>query len=162
MTVPDTSPAPNALVARAETGPHNHWSTFDLHLEGARYQKLHDLVSSADFDQGSAVEVIAQILAFSRGYGYGQADSFLSCFGHPEAIEEDAEAELAHSSLFSSYDETEYFDYVTKSELILKEAAATDEAKVLIRDLTVDALDAFCDGRDRRIEKTSPAAGVRL
>jgi hypothetical protein len=148
---PDTSQAPDELVTRAAAGPHRHWSPFDLKLEGARFQRLHDIVSAKDFDPESASEVLSQIMAFARGYGDGQADSYLADVA---GIEDETLAEIMQDDLFSSYDQTEYFQYVSKSARILFEASVTDEAKAAVRDLTVDALDAFCSGRDVRMEKS--------
>ncbi len=147
--LPDTSHAPDELVIRADAGPHRHWSPFDLKLEGARFQRLHEIVSSKNFDQETASEVILQIMAFARGYGDGQADSYLADVA---GIENETLAEIRHDELFSSYDETEYFEYVTKSERLLVEASASDEAKAFVQNLTVDALDAFCRGRDARVD----------
>lgn len=148
---PDTSHAADELAIRADAGPHRHWSPFDLKLEGARFQRLHEIVSAPDFDAGVASEVISQILAFARGYGDGQADSYLA---DAAGIEDETLAEIREDELFSSYDETEYFQYVARSNRLLSEAAATADAKAFVRDLTVDALDAFCAGRDSRIERS--------
>lgn len=148
---PDTSHAADELVARADAGPHRHWSPFDLKLEGARFQRLHEIVSAKDFDSEAASEVISQIMAYARGYGDGQADSYLADI---PGIEDETLAEIREDELFSSYDETEYFEYLTRSNRLLSEAAATAEAKASVRDLTVDALDAFCAGRDARLAKS--------
>jgi hypothetical protein len=149
---PDTSQASDELVARTEVGPHRHWSPFDFKLEAARFQRLHEIVSSIDFDQTAATEVFLQIMAFARGYGYGQADSYLADVA---GIEDETLSEIRYDELFSSYDETEYFEYVAKSNRLLSESAATSEAKAFVADITVDALDAFCTGRDGRIEKSN-------
>jgi hypothetical protein len=145
-------------VIRADAGPHRHWSPFDLKLEGARFQRLHEIVSSKDFDQETASEVISQIMAFARGYGDGQADSYLADVA---GIEDETLAEIREDELFGSYDQTEYFEYVSKSVRLLAEAAATDEARHAVKDLTVDALDSFCHGRDARIERSKPDTVAR-
>jgi hypothetical protein len=155
---PDTSHAADELVVRADAGPHRHWSPFDLKLEGARFQKLHEIVSAKDFDSEAAAEVISQLMAFARGYGDGQADSYLA---DTAGIEDETLAEIREDELFSNYDETEYFQYVARSNRLLSEVAATAEAKAFVRDLTVDALDAFCTGRDSRLERSKQAADVR-
>ncbi len=151
---PDTSHAADELVARADAGPHRHWSPFDLKLEGARFQRLHEIVSAKDFDPEAASEVISQIMAFARSYGYGQADSYLA---DTAGIEDETLGEIREDELFSNYDETEYFQYVVRSNRLLAEAASTAEAKVFVGDLTVDALDAFCVGRDSRLERSKQA-----
>jgi hypothetical protein len=159
---PDTSHASDELVSRASAGDHSHWSPFDLKLEGARYQSLHEIVAAPAFDSEAASTVYSEILAFARGFGDGQADSYLADYGHlaSEDFDEDSLASIHRDELFSSYDETEYFEYVTKSEGALSKASATPEAKSFVRNLTVDALDAFCVGRDRRIERSNPIASV--
>jgi hypothetical protein len=97
-------------------------------------------------------------MAFARGYGDGQADSYLA---DTAGIEDETLAEIREDELFSNYDETEYFQYVARSNRLLSEVAATAEAKAFVRDLTVDALDAFCTGRDSRLERSKQAADVR-
>jgi hypothetical protein len=152
---PNTDMAPQDLVERTQDGPHAHWSPYDLKLEGARYQRLHEIVSSPDFDQAAASTVIAEIMAFARGFGDGQADSFLADFDGwtEDEFEEDSIAGIRRDELLSDYDEMDYFMYVNRSHRALVEAAATPEAKALVGDLTVDALDAFCRGRDARLEE---------
>lgn len=159
----NTTPASEELQARAVAGPHQHWSSFDLKLEGSRFQRLHEIVSAPAFDADAANEVLAQIIAFARGHGYGQADSFLADTHNmsDEDIDGDPQASIWKEQLFSSYDETEYFEYVSKSQRLLAAAAVTEEAKAFVRNLTVDALDAFCDGRDACVEDSKSTAGAK-
>lgn len=156
---PDTSPASPELEVRAIAGSHTHWSAFDMKLEGARFHLLHELVSDPSFDEDRSKEVIAQIMAFARGYGDGQADSFLYEYGGmSEAdFENDELASIRYDDLHRSYDELEYFENFSKSNRILSSAAATERARDILRNLTVDALNAFCAGRDGRLEESSPS-----
>lgn len=156
---PDTSAAPDDLTARALAGPHRHWDTFDMTLEGSRFHRLHEIVSSPAPDIAAATEVISQINAFARGYGEGQADSFLYDHGgmSDDEFEEDTLAAIRRDELMSSYDETQYFEYVSMSNRLITEASTTQEARDLVRWLTINALDAFCRGRDQRLEDSQPA-----
>ncbi|NTF24283.1 hypothetical protein G6L47_03275 [Agrobacterium rubi] len=155
---PDTSAAPDDLTARALAGPHRFWDTYDMTLEGARFHRLHEIVSATDPNLEDAKEVIAQILSFASGYGYGQADSFLFEFGglSGDEMEEDDVAAIRRDDLMYNYDETMYFEYVSKSNRLVADAAATKEARDIVSNLTVNALNAYCAGRDSRMDAAEP------
>lgn len=159
---PDTQAVSAEREAEVAVGPHSHWSSFDLKFEGARYHALHEIVSAPAFNAVAANETALQIFAFARGWGDAEASTYLNEYGNksPDEIEEDSLASIRHDDLFHSYDETEYFECVSKSARLISEASATPEAKAFVNSLVVDALDAFCAGRDSHIERSNPSTSA--
>ena len=149
ITRPDTSNRPEGLEV-VKAGQHGHWSAYDLGLEGTRYHALDLIVHAVPFDTSAAETLAEEIVAFGQGYGYGQADSFESEKGTmtDEEVEEDVVMRIMRDSLFSSYDETEYFDNTYKSETALMAACATKEALAFSRGLSGRVTAAFKTGRD--------------
>lgn len=143
---------------RAAKGSHSHWSPYDLKLEGSRYHGLDVIVSAVPFDAESAEIAAMEIEAFGHGYGWGQADSYLADLGRSSNNDGDASEDdeslidIYREQLFDSYADTEYFNYVFKSEARLKEAAATPEAFDFVRGLASRVMIAFEKGRDRCVE----------
>lgn len=152
--------ASDDLTARALAGPHRDWDTFDMSLEGARYHRLQELVSVEDFDEVEAGTLIEELRTFAHVYGYGQADCFFGQYASYENqdFEDDREACIRRDQLMRSYDEDVYFEYVAKSNRLLDQAAATDRAKEVVANLVLVALDAFCAGRDQKIQELELAA----
>ena len=130
--IPDASPK---LQAASGKGKHRGWSTFDIALEGSRFQALHDLVSAPAFDGHHAIAVLDELEALAQSYGYGQADSYLA--GAEGLSDEEISANpflaMQRDSTFKEDgEEDQYFIEVRNSERILLAAAATPEARAFL------------------------------
>ena len=152
---PDTSNREDERAA-VVAGTHSHWSSYDPGLEGARWHALQGLVSKAPFDDVAAEALAEELVALGHGYGYGQADSFMSDFPRkPDPLYDDAAEsddydaeENARLALFDAYHESEYFENTFASEDRITTASVTGEAKAFSRGLANRIDKAFLTGRD--------------
>jgi len=138
-----------------------HWDTFDMKLEGARFVRLHEIVSKPTFDDALAERMLIELVALAASYGYGTADSYLQLAQGDEG--DRLEVSFARERLFESYEDDDYFHAVRESEQSLYAAATTDEAKVFLRGACAGDWNgqrgtihermvcAFLQGRDQRV-----------
>ncbi len=152
---PDTNPQYEEIDI-VKNGPHSHWSPFDLALEGCRWHALDKVISTSPFDAPAAEVLAAELIAFGQGYGYGQADSYTADIGKmsEEEIEANTEFSIIRDALFSSYNETEYFDLMYKSQNKIMKGSATPEALALSRGLASRIEEAFEKGRDMCMDQS--------
>lgn len=123
--------APDEIVSAAKEGPHAGWDTFDLRLEGARFHLLQGIVASAPFDADAAQDVLADLEAFARSYGYGTTDTYLTDAAgkSDDEIGSDPQLALMRENIFDNPEEDQYFHEVRISGRALLAGAATAEAR---------------------------------
>jgi len=167
MTDINTFTAPDELVARAKSGPHRGWDTFDLHLEGARMHLLHETVSAPEFDEGAAGTLLAELTAFAQGKGYGDADTYFHGLGGG-TDNDDTVNEIHRAMVFDEPEEGDYFSEVRTSEKLLLAVAATDAARAFISPsrgvfmLSEAMLEAYGRGRDMKAAEVAPSLAPAL
>lgn len=123
------------LSEYAKRPEHGHWETFDAHLEGARFNRLHELVQQPTFDDAARAKaevLIGMLEELAHGKGYGDSDSYY--YSIQGLSEEQIESDAYTASLkqaFDEYEEDQYFVDIRKSVFKLKEVSATTEAREL-------------------------------
>lgn len=129
VEVYDSSPE---LARAAAAGPHAGWNTFDILLEGARFHRLHELLSGPAFGLAERVEAelaIRELESLASSNGYGDADGWIA----RRATHEGQESTDTDQPLTADDFETDdYLAQVISSERLLRRAAATSEARTFI------------------------------
>ena len=132
--------ASTALKNKTEHGKHAHWSTYDLGLEGARFQMLQDIIDADDFDQTSADEILGVLQQFAQSNGYATADSVYYTYGTLELSELGQDinhetrinAEVEIENLENEFREDGYFHEALQSEKTLAQSAKSDAARTFL------------------------------
>lgn len=157
--------ASQEIQDRAAKGPHRGWDTFDLGLEGARFQLLHEAVVAAPFDTAAAEHALSELDGLAQSCGYADADSHLHEYGgdYEEGSEQAICAEISRAAVFDDPGESSYFSEVYKSEKTLFAAAATREARNFLSAETFGTvyrvmMTAYERGRDMKADEAKPSA----
>jgi hypothetical protein len=108
---------------------HDHWSTYDMSLEGCRYNMLHGLVTATPFDQAAAINILAEIEALAQSKGYGDEDSYICGLGRYTEEEIEADPRLASQREMHQEDADAEYTFETRCSIsLLRYSAATFEA----------------------------------
>jgi hypothetical protein len=137
---------------------HAHWATYDMKLEGSRYNRLEVLVGATPFDAAAAEAVVADLVEMASGKGWGEQDSF-SCemSGKTEGeVEAAGGYNAAILAQFRDDPDSQYTHEVMESCRILRSAAVTQEALLLISDIPMRIEDARTAGRNNYISRNGP------
>lgn len=130
VEVYDSSPE---LAKAAAAGPHSGWNAFDIILEGARFHRLHELLSGPSFGLAERVEAetaIRELESLASSNGYSDADAWIARATAREEHEfVDPDRTIPMGDEFETDD---YLAEVIASERLLGRAAATSEARTFI------------------------------
>lgn len=165
--------ADDDLIEKASRGPHREWETISIEMEGARFQRLHDLVASPIFeldDEIACVETVHELVALAKSAGYADADNYENMT--KDMSEEDIERDAAIQNtghLLSNPEGSLYFSLVKASEETLIRAASTGSARNLLTQegdhraglLFASMLEGYEDGRHARLNTGSASAFAR-
>ena len=144
-----------------EMPQHRHWDTYDMTLEGCRYNVLHELVAQPRFDAVRAEAVLAELEALAQSKGWGEADSFYSAGYVDDLHSEYAAAQRAN---FEEDPDSQYSNYQDRSFIHLEQAAATEEACAFLYRALCTVVDSRQTGRrlyeeQREISASAPSRG---
>ena len=134
-----------------EMPEHKHWATFDMILEGCRFNLLHELVGAAAFDAARAGSVLEDIEALAQSKGYGDEDSFIWEAGGP--LHGDPAYAAAREDQHNDDPDADYTGSVDASVGLLSAAAASPEAQSFVSRIGSTVADARVRGRRMRDEQ---------
>ncbi len=165
--------ADDDLIEKASNGPHRDWEAISIEMEGARLQRLHDLVASPIFkleDGIACVETVRELVELAESTGYADADAYENMTKDMTKDDIEREAVIQRTGhLLSNPEDSLYFSLVRASEEILIEAASTVSARSLLTQkgdhrsglLFSSMLEAYEDGRHARLNTGSASTFAR-
>jgi hypothetical protein len=154
-----------ADIDAASSGPHSGWDTFDMQNEGVRMQAIQNLVTAPVFDAAKADAVVVDLSIFTKAYGYGLADSYLTDTDGmtDEEIDADPMKSIIRDAVFGgNWDQDIYFIEAFASAEIIRDGAVTAEARKWVADLRlIDVMEkAYRAGAEERRDQTPTYAAV--
>jgi hypothetical protein len=143
----------NPYGEQYETRPmHRHWSTYDMKLEGCRYNLLDEIVRGNPFDAPRFEAIAAELEQLAHSKGWGEEDSFIFSAAGRATAEDRANDDRIAAEVAQHEEDPDWLfsEYTDKSDRLLKEASATREAREAVHVMLSRVLDARTKGREAR------------
>lgn len=135
------------LIERALSGAHGEWDTFDIEIEGVKFQELEETIEGIPFDEQKASDIIEKLKGCVKGYGYGTLDGELNSKRNKDKDENEIYDECVEAF------EMDFYNYMILSSVkIIKEKSKTEETKKMTSNLYDILFESIKKGMRERLD----------